>query len=227
MVRRLALALLPGALLLALTGCHKEMDAREEAERQALLAQRQQQQQAATPATASPGTTAQPGSTTGTPATGTSGQPGSETPAQTAPGVPTTTQPHLIVPVTLENLGLNQSATLGYVTYTLDSIYLVPQAPAFPQGYGFVLVEITVRNDGPTPFTVNSVEHFILTDKNGKAYKLNAQAWGQRNPKLQGNVEPGGEQKGWLGYLLKTYNGDYTLTISPPDWGEAIYTFQL
>lgn len=237
MPRRRGALLLLGALLLAVTGCHKEMDAREEAERLALRAEQQrqielqrQQQTGASGTQGSTGSTASTRSTTSSGSAGgaTTGSGTGSTGTGTGSGSNSAAAKPIFVPVSLANLGVNETANLGPISYTVTATWLVKQAPAFPQGYGFVLVEIHIKNEGKERYSINSVEHFVLTDKDGKNYKLNAQASGQRSPRLQGILEGGQELQGWLGYLLKVYHGDYTLTIKPsPDWGEATYNFQL
>lgn len=220
--KRLVTVVLTLVIATVLAGCHKEEDARLEAEAAARRA------------------AAAPPAQTGSGGSGGSGNGGSTTPSQQPAVAPASSvnplsssgnskldKPIVIEPVKAENLKKGDTVKFGPFEYTFTDLYVMKPAPGFPDGYSFVLVEFSLRNGSPDLVLINPTEHFRFFDPNGKSYKANQQAMVQKSPQFSGNIKGGATHKGWLGFLLKSQSGVHTFQIVLPELGYANFKFEL
>ncbi|HEY3364717.1 MAG TPA: DUF4352 domain-containing protein [Symbiobacteriaceae bacterium] len=168
-------------------------------------------------------------SSSASPSTAPSDTPASSLPTPSSPGWVSSTdkaqQPKTCDPVNLGPLKKGESAKLCSVTITLVEVNTATNGA--PQGYAYVLLHFTVKNQGDADFTINTMDHFKLDTPDGKVNTTNATATSQRNPRLQGTLAKGQSTEGWVGFLSKQVKGDYKFTFAHPDFGKAVWTFSL
>lgn len=225
--KRLLTALVGTALVFTLAGCHKEEDARlaaeEEARRQAAAATAAQKEAEAKKAAAEGNTTA---AASAAGAAASAGTGSSTVNPLSSSGQSQLKESVAIQPQALENLKIGEVAKFGPFEFTLTQIYLMREATGFPEGYGFLLAEIQLKNTSPD-LVLLKPDYFIMYNPKAKQYKPNSQAMAQREPNLTTNVKAGATHKGWTGYLLKVEPGEYIIQIALPGLGYANYKIQL
>ncbi len=122
---------------------------------------------------------------------------------------------------------LGETAEVGPVAITFNEVGRIDSGAGIPPGYLFVLVNVTVKNNGEAPYTINVTEQFKVGTPEGKDARYNIMASGQRSPRLQGTITKGKEMTGWMGFLAKLGDGTYQLKFSHPDYGTAYWEFEL
>lgn len=147
------------------------------------------------------------------------------TTSSSGPGAPSAPQAGQMAKV--GPLARGETAQVGPISVTLSEVEVVTQAVGLPEGYAYVLVDLTIRNDGSASYTINTADHTKMTSPDGKNRNINVQAMGQRSPRLQGTLDKGETQAGWLGYLVKYEAGNFTLLYTHPDYGEATWEFHI
>lgn len=139
-------------------------------------------------------------------------------------------EPTKTAPVEKANLGplqLAAPAKVGPLTVTVTEKAVVTKAPGLPPNYAYVVMNVTVKNDSKDDYTINTADHFKLETPEAKPMPLNVQASAQRNPRLQGTLEPGSTKQGWLGYLVKVQGGTFKYKFTHPDYGDAYWEFAI
>lgn len=128
--------------------------------------------------------------------------------------------------IKLGPLAVDATASFGTVTYKLGEMEGRSAGMQFPN-YDFILIQVTVTNNGTTPFTVNSLNSMVLIDLEGKTQQVNAMAMAAKREKVDGVIDPGKSATGWIGFLTKLGdgNGKFKLVITPGELGEATYEF--
>lgn len=200
MMKRVATAL--AALLLLVAGCGKNAP-----------------DPGAAPASSSSqtGTSAGTGSSSGT---GT----GSTSTAPALPDVKKNT-PKPVEKVKLGPLAVGAVAKVGLIDFKLEEIGVVTKAGGLAPGYGYLVTKLTVTNNTADPYTINPSDHIKVETPEGKLTRYNVAATAQRNPRLQGTLNAGQSESGWLGYMVKLQAGNFKMTLTHPDFGEAVFEF--
>lgn len=127
--------------------------------------------------------------------------------------------------VTLGPLAVGALAKVGLMDYKLEELAVVSKAGGLAPGYVYLVTKLTITNNTKDPFTINTSDHIKLEAPDGKIARYNVSATAQRNPRLQGTLQPGESQTGWLGYMIKVQEGKYKMTFTHPDFGQATYEF--
>lgn len=126
------------------------------------------------------------------------------------------------VPDTL--LGLQESASVGGLTVTLNQVEKLTEGPGLQEGYVYLLLHLTLKNEGPDSYTLNT-PHFALTSSDGSRSTYSPQATMQRSPQLRGTLLQGQELQGWLGFMARADSDAFTLTFTHPTYGTATWAF--
>lgn len=129
--------------------------------------------------------------------------------------------------VNLGPLKLTEPAKAGPLTVTVDEKVVINKAAGLPPNYVHLVMKITVKNEGKDDYTINTTEHFKMETPEGKTMLVNIQATAQRSPRLQGTLQSGQTQTGWLGYLIKNQPGNFKYKFTHPDYGDAYWEFGL
>jgi hypothetical protein len=122
-------------------------------------------------------------------------------------------------------LAVGDTAEVGLLTVTVHQVETVDEAPA--PGYTYVLIDVTVQNNGAAAYTVNPTEQHKLTTPEEKNAPYNLQATSYRTPRLNGTFRQGESGQGWLGFLAKRMDGTYRYTFIHPEYGEATWEFTI
>lgn len=128
-------------------------------------------------------------------------------------------------PVSLGPLNVGDTAKIGQVEFTLDIAEFVDQGANLPQGFVFVMIHFTIKNNGKEVYTINVTDHFRFEAPDGKRSSVSTQATALRQPRLQGTLQQGETKEGYLGFLARPLDGKYSMTISPSDHGTAKWEF--
>lgn len=121
-------------------------------------------------------------------------------------------------------LGLQETGQVGGLQITLNQVETLDEGPGLSAGYEYVLINLTVRNEGAAAFTMNS-QQFSLTTAPGDRAPYNPQATMQRSPQFRGTLLPGEEMQGWLGFMAAAESGPYSLTFKHASSGSATWQF--
>lgn len=211
MTKRNLAVLLAALLVVFVTGCGKNAKEPEPV-----------------PVTAAP--SASGSAATGNSGSSSAGAGGGATSPSATPAAPTEKQDarKTYQKVTAGPLKKGEKANIGPITVSLDDVAVTKQATGLPQGYAYVTAKLTVvNNEDSVPYTINVTDHFKMTTPAARDSRMNVQATGLRNPKLQGSVDRGTSASGWLGYLVKVSEGTYKFQFNHPDWGDVTWEFPL
>ncbi len=216
MRKRLAIGLMSLALMLLMAGCGKYAEP-----------------QTAAPSSDGGTTSAGPASSNGAASsdntsTGSTETGSSETGSSTSTGAEAESQetkPAEVQKADMTGLKKGETATIGTVKATLDDVNVIPKAAGLPDGYVYLMIKVTIVNEGDQPYTINVNDYLQLATPEGKKMRFSVAASTMRQPKLQGTLNKGETGSGWLGYMVKSLPGNYTYTVLHPDWGKATWEF--
>jgi len=121
-------------------------------------------------------------------------------------------------------LGLQETARVSGLVITLNQVETLADGPGLQEGYVYIMVNLTLKNEGSSPYTL-STPHFSLTSTAGDRAPYSPQGTMQRSPQLQGTLLQGKEVQGWLGFMAKAEADGFTLTFSHPTGSTAIWAF--
>lgn len=133
-------------------------------------------------------------------------------------------------PAAKANLGplkVGEAAKIGPLTVTLTEFAVFDKAAGLPPGYVHFVANVSIANAAKEQYTINVTDHLKMETPEGKKAPFNLQALANKNPRLQGTVETGGNTAGWLGYLTKRVAGNYKFMFIHPDYGQATWEFPL
>lgn len=167
------------------------------------------------PAANNQGTTPSTGTSTTTPTTPTAGK------DQPKAAEPTYEK------VTLGPLKMGDTAKVGPLSVTVKEMSVIEKATGLPPNYAFVVMNLTIKNDGKDGYTINATDHFKMETPEAKIMTLSPNATGQKSPRLQGTIEGGGTASGWLGYMVKIQPNNFKYRYNHPDWGTAHWEFAI
>lgn len=177
----------------------------------------------------------EPGKNTGVSAPAANNTKGT-TPSNNSSTTPTTPaagkdQPKAAEPVyekvTLGPLKMGETAKVGPLSVTVKEFASVEKAAGLPPNYAFVVLNLTIKNDGKDNYTINATDHFKMETPEAKIMTLSPNATAQKSPRLQGTIEAGGTASGWLGYMVKIQPGNFKYRYVHPDWGTAHWEFAI
>lgn len=123
-----------------------------------------------------------------------------------------------------EILGLQETARVGGLAITLNQVETLTEGPGLQDGYVYLLVNLTLKNEGPGSYTLNT-PHFSLASTAGDRAPYSPQGTMQRSPQLRGTLLQGQELQGWLGFMAKAEADALTLTFTHPAGGSATWAF--
>jgi len=96
-------------------------------------------------------------------------------------------------------LGDLQYRVNGVRTTNGTNEYMKPK-----DGNTFLMIEITIENQGNADATISSMMSFRLTDKDGRSQDLSMEALSGAKGKLDGSIPPGRKMTGEVGYEVPT-----------------------
>lgn len=206
MTKKTLALLLAACLMVLAVGCGKHVDERNA-----------EKKEAASNTTSSSGTNSNTNSTTQT----------TEEPVKTFFAPPVEEKKPEWVRVDKTGLKLGDAVKAGPLALTVLEKAAVTKAAGLPPGYVYLVMHISIKNEGKEDYTINTADHFKLETPEAKTMPYNVQATAQKSPKLQGTLQQGQSADGWLGYLVKGQPGTFKYHFIHPDYGEAVYEFAI
>ena len=129
----------------------------------------------------------------------------------------TSTTPSTTEQVTkTETFQIGDTFKLGDLQYRVNGVrtsagtnqYMKPK-----EGNVFLLIDVTVENQGKDEAGISSMLSFKLSDKEGRSQELSIEALTEANGKLDGSIPPGKKITGELGYQVPTGPQSFELGI--------------
>ena len=132
---------------------------------------------------------------------------GSTTPAATTPTEPPPAQKEAPAPDPTPgntNLAIGDTFNLGDLRYKVNSVRISEggsnQFMQPEEGNVFLLIDMTVENQGSEEATVSSMMSFKLVDKDGRSQDFSISALAEAEGKMDATLAPGRKVTGELGY---------------------------
>ncbi|HWI63719.1 MAG TPA: DUF4352 domain-containing protein [Symbiobacteriaceae bacterium] len=129
--------------------------------------------------------------------------------------------------VNLGDLKVPSEAKIGPLTVKVEERAIVTKTAGLPPNYYYLVMKVTIVNGGKDEYTINTTDHFKMETPEAKLMPFNVQATAQRSPRLQGTLEGGKSQTGWLGYMVKVQPGNFKFRFTHPDWGDLFWSFPI
>ncbi|WP_088226762.1 DUF4352 domain-containing protein [Desulfosporosinus sp. FKB] len=115
-----------------------------------------------------------------------------------------------------ETFKVGDTFKLGDLQYKVNGIrtsggknqYMKPK-----DGNVFLLIDMTIVNNGSQDASISSMLSFKLTDKDGRSQDISIEALSEANGKLDGSIPPGKKMTGELGYEVPKASKSFELEI--------------